>query len=107
MHEMLDRQFTRFAFAAFGMAAWLLVGCGHGHYHREPDSVVLLDDQGFRHEGYYDEEHHWHGGYYDQRHEFHADARDWHGGHAEARHVEGGHGEADHRGGDNHEHEQR
>ena len=71
----------RFWLPALSLGTLLLAGCSHGHHHEEdaPQSVVLMDEQGYRHEGYYDRSHNWHGGYYDERHEYHSDAHDWHG----------------------------
>ncbi|HZL34693.1 MAG TPA: hypothetical protein VFC78_05235, partial [Tepidisphaeraceae bacterium] len=63
---------------ALSVGTLLLAGCGHEHHQDQPQSVVLMDDSGFRHEGYYDQSHGWHGGYYDERHAYHPDAHDWH-----------------------------
>ena len=67
--------------AAAGIGGLFGLGCGHEHRHydEQPQSVVLYDDNGFEHTGYYDQAHDWHGGYYDQGHAFHNDAHDWRG----------------------------
>ena len=67
-----------------------LTGCADHHRPRrveriervEPvdppiERVVIVDERGYRHEGYYDERRGWHGGWYDERHAFHEDAREW------------------------------
>lgn len=51
-------------------------GCVH-HHHDDEGHVVLVDEHGYRHEGYYDRDHHWHGGWYDEHHAFHDDPHDW------------------------------
>jgi hypothetical protein len=52
------------------------LGACHHHDDDRPRAVIV-DDRGYRHEGYRDE-HGWHGGYYDERHEFHDDPHEWH-----------------------------
>lgn len=49
------------------------VGCVHHHHPTE----VVVDEHGYRHEGYYDADHHWHGGWYDEHNGFHDDPYDW------------------------------
>ena len=58
------------------MAGSYLVGCAH--HHHEGEHVTVLDDRGYRHEGFYDENHRWHGGYDDDQHVHHDDPDDWH-----------------------------
>jgi hypothetical protein len=43
-----------------------------------PPGVVFTDEHGYRHEGYYDDAHHWHGGYRDEHGDHHDDPADWH-----------------------------
>lgn len=65
-------------------------GCA-GHRHEEvvePQRVVIEDEHGFRHEGYYDERRTWHGGYYDKDRQFHRDPDNWRREAAEAIHPE-------------------
>jgi hypothetical protein len=62
----------------------LFVGaCDHHHHDDRDDREVrreqirVVDDRGFRHEGYYDDRHDWHGGYYDEGRVFHDDPHEW------------------------------
>ncbi len=57
-----------------------LAACSHHHHHDNDtqEVVVIRDEHGWDHRGYYDSEHHWHGGYYDDHHVYHDDAADWH-----------------------------
>ncbi len=72
----------------------LVGGCHHDHdddHHRDHDerveantpwrqeTIMMHDDQGREHRGYYDRDHSWHGGYYDDRHNYHDDPGDWRG----------------------------
>jgi len=41
------------------------------------DRVEIVDERGFRHQGYRDERGYWHGGWYDERREYHNDPDDW------------------------------
>jgi hypothetical protein len=43
-----------------------------------PPGLVFTDSYGYRHEGYYDDHHHWHGGYRDEHGFHHDDPGDWH-----------------------------
>ena len=65
--------------AAIGLSGIGAVGCVHHHHHDYDDrrGVVIVDERGYRHEGYYDDRRRWHGGYYDDRREFHEDAPEW------------------------------
>ena len=66
--------------AAALLAGTYTVGCIHHHHHDydDYDRVVIVDDRGWHHEGYYDRDRYWHGGYYDEHRGYHEDARDWH-----------------------------
>jgi hypothetical protein len=58
-------------------AAGFIGGCevrAHGHF----DEVDIVDDHGWHHHGYYDDNHAWHGGYYDDGHVYHDDDPAWH-----------------------------
>ncbi|HEY2585092.1 MAG TPA: hypothetical protein VGI81_04940 [Tepidisphaeraceae bacterium] len=57
-------------------AGAVTIGCAH--HHHDDDHVVVVDEHGYRHEGYYDADHHWHGGWYDEHHGDHDDPHDWH-----------------------------
>ncbi len=61
------------AAGTFGLTA----GCAHHHHHHDDACVVIHDDHGWRHEGYYDRDRHWRGGYYDERRVYHNDPYDW------------------------------
>ena len=93
------RQFNWFrasTLAICGVLASTLVVAGceheherdHDHYDRgrtqvyypaqQPDErVVIRDDHGWDHHGFYDARGDWHGGYYDEKHDFHNDPADW------------------------------
>jgi hypothetical protein len=46
-----------------------------------PAGFVAVDidaGDGYRHHGWWDNNHVWHGGYYDAGHAYHADPPDWH-----------------------------
>lgn len=47
------------------------------HHHHDEDRTVVVDEHGWRHEGYYDEGRRWHGGYADDRGIRHEDPDDW------------------------------
>src|SRR3569623_185870 len=70
-HHRLLRCLSLSAVATGG----LFIGACAGHRHEEvePQRVVVEDEHGFRHEGYYDERRSWHGGYYDRERQFHRD----------------------------------
>jgi hypothetical protein len=40
--------------------------------------VDIVDENGWHHHGYWDDQHVWHGGYYDANHSYHDDPGDWH-----------------------------
>ena len=42
------------------------------------DRLEIVDEHGYHHQGYYDDQHAWHGGYYDENHLYHDDPQDWH-----------------------------
>jgi hypothetical protein len=42
------------------------------------DRTEVVDEHGYQHQGYYDDQHAWHGGYYDENHLYHDDPQDWH-----------------------------
>ena len=46
--------------------------------HGPPGQVDIVDDHGYHHQGYYDDQHNWHGGYDDENHVHHDDPPDWH-----------------------------
>ena len=71
---------ARHGWLATALAAGSISSAGcvyHHHHHRDYDEVVIVDDYGFPHHGYYDEHRWWHGGYYDRDRRYHEDARDW------------------------------
>ena len=51
---------------------------GAGCVVRPHGEIDVVDDQGNRHHGYYDDDHHWHGGWDDANHVHHDDPDDWH-----------------------------
>jgi hypothetical protein len=55
-----------------------LGACDWHHHHHDEDRTVIVDEHGWRHEGFYDENHAWHGGYVDDHGEHHDDPADWH-----------------------------
>lgn len=72
-------QKVRVALVAYWWMPALVVGgmslgaCVHHH----DDGVVVVDEHGFRHEGYYDADRHWHGGWRDEHNVYHEDPYDW------------------------------
>ena len=68
------------------LLACALGGCGEEHHRRRPAPeplpapeavIVVPDERGVEHRGFYDRQGYWHGGYYDERREFRSDERDW------------------------------
>jgi hypothetical protein len=55
------------------------IGCeSHHHdYDDHHDVVVVRDENGWEHHGWYDTHGDWHGTYYDERHVAHDDPVDW------------------------------
>jgi len=75
-----------FLLTALIAAPAFLAACSHHRHDYDRDSrVVVVDDRGYRHEGYDDERGEWHGGYYDERNGYHEDERDWHRHHGDDR----------------------
>jgi hypothetical protein len=58
-----------------------LAGCeSHDHdddHDRRGSDVVIRDNRGLEHRGYYDHGGDWHGGYYDENRAYHPDDRTW------------------------------
>jgi hypothetical protein len=69
----------RFALTGAATSILALGGCVH-HHHEDhgPVRVAVVDEHGYHHEGYRDDNG-WHGGYYDEQHQYHPDTSDWHG----------------------------
>lgn len=58
-------------------AATCAGACHHHHDYDNRDRVVVVDEHGYRHEGYYGPDRHWHGGWYDEHSAYHDDPYDW------------------------------
>ena len=62
----------------FILAMSVIIGGGiAGCVVRTPGPVDVVDEHGWHHHGYYDDQHAWHGGYYDDAHAYHDDPPDW------------------------------
>jgi hypothetical protein len=59
------------------LVGFMFVGACDWHHHHE-DRAVIVDEHGWHHEGFYDENHGWHGGYVDDHGVHHDDPADWH-----------------------------
>ena len=77
LRTMLPRYLSRFL-VALPLVAGSAVTIGCAHHHHDEDQVVVVDEHGYRHEGYYDRDHNWHGGWYDEHHGYHEDPHEWH-----------------------------
>lgn len=73
-HTVLSSSLTLSALLVGSM----FLGACAWHHHHDNDRTVVVDEHGWRHEGFYDENRHWHGGYVDDRGEHHVDPEDWH-----------------------------
>ncbi len=78
MNQILRSFGTRIPMVVLFAGVMISVSACEHHHHWEENHVAVVDEHGWRHEGYYDADKHWHGGYYDEKHEFHNDAADWH-----------------------------
>jgi len=67
--------FTSLKLSAVLVGFMLLNACYWHHPHE--DRTVIVDEHGWRHEGFYDEHHAWHGGYVDDHGLRHDDPEDW------------------------------